>query len=242
MTILVVGATGATGRLLVADLLKHGQKVKAVVRSSEKLSEFLKEDNLQIITSGILDLSDAEMTEHVKDCEAVASCLGHNLTFKGMFGHPRRLVTDTARRLCAAIVANNPEKPVKYVLMNTTGNRNHDLHEPISFAQKCVIAIIRLLIPPHSDNENAADYLRTKIGKNNKMIEWTAVRPDGLIDEQTVSNYTLHASPTRSAIFNPGKTSRINVARFMAQLLTDTNLWNTWKGQMPVIYNAEPTE
>lgn len=242
MAILIVGASGATGRLLVEDLLNRGEKVKAIVRSSESLNEFLNHKNLEIISASVLDLSDAEMAVHVKGCEAVASCLGHNITLKGIFGHPRHLVTDTARRLCKAIAENNPRKPVKYVLMNTTANRNRDLNEPISFAEKCTIALIRLLLPPHVDNEKAADYLRCKIGKNNKTIEWTAVRPDGLIDEKTVSEYTLHPSPTRSAIFNAGKTSRINVAHCMAELITNSNIWNKWKGQMPVIYNVEELE
>jgi uncharacterized protein YbjT (DUF2867 family) len=37
MTILVVGASGATGRLLVQHLLDRGQNVKIIVRSPEKL-------------------------------------------------------------------------------------------------------------------------------------------------------------------------------------------------------------
>lgn len=36
MTILVVGASGATGRLVVEQLLNRGQKVKAMLRSPEK--------------------------------------------------------------------------------------------------------------------------------------------------------------------------------------------------------------
>ena len=32
-------------------------------------------------------------------------------------------------------------------------------------------------------------------------------------------------------------TSRINVAHFMADLITDSDTWNRWKGKMPVIYN-----
>lgn len=239
MTVLVVGASGATGRLLVSELLNRGEKVKAIVRSSETLSELLDSNKLEVISASVLDLSDAEMAMHVKDCHAVASCLGHNITFKGMFGHPRRLVTDTAQRLCTAIAENKPETPVKYVLMNTTGNSNRDVNEPMSFAQKCVLVLLRLLLPPHVDNEKAADYLRCKIGKNNNAIEWTAVRPDGLIDEKEVSAYHIYPSPTRSAIFNAGKTSRINVAHFMADLITDNNIWNKWKGQMPVIYNTE---
>jgi hypothetical protein len=69
------------------------------------------------------------------------------------------------------------------------------------------------------------------------MVEWVAVRPDSLTNEDTVTAYELHASPTRSAIFDPGKSSRINVAHFMADLITDPHTWNEWKGQMPVIYN-----
>jgi hypothetical protein len=103
--------------------------------------------------------------------------------------------------------------------------------------QKCVIGLLRLLLPPHLDNEKAADYLRTKVGQNNQFIEWVAVRPDGLVDENEVSDYEIHPSPTRSAIFNAGKISRINVGHFMASLISDEHLWNKWKGQMPVIYN-----
>jgi hypothetical protein len=33
----------------------------------------------------------------------------------------------------------------------------------------------------------------------------------------------------------------INVGHFMAELITDDELWNQWNGQMPVIYNKEST-
>ena len=47
--------------------------------------------------------------------------------------------------------------------------------------------------------------------------------------------YILHLS--EAPFFNAGKTSRINVGNFMANLINDDDLWNKWKGQMPVIYN-----
>lgn len=238
MTTLVVGASGATGRRLVEELLIQKQNVKVIVRSPEKLPASWKTNShLQIITASLLELSDRDMEEQVKDCQAVASCLGHNLTRKGVYGQPRKLVTDATRRLCNAIKTNSPEQPVKYVLMNTTGNRNRDLNEPISFGQKCVIGLLRLLLPPHVDNENAADYLRIQVGQNNPNIEWAAVRPDNLTNEENVTAYEIHPSPIRSAIFDAGKTSRINVGHFMANLITDASLWNSWQGQMPVIYN-----
>lgn len=179
------------------------------------------------------------MANYVKDCQAVASCLGHNMTLKGIYGSPRKLVTDAIELLCQAIKMNEPQKATKLVLMNTAGNQNRDLDEPISFWQKIMIGIIRLLLPPHRDNEKASDYLREKIGQENVSIEWVVVRPDSLIDEDKVTDYSLHASPTRSALFNPGKTSRINVGHFMAKLISDKDIWIKWKGQMPVIYNEE---
>jgi len=238
MTTLVVGASGATGRLLVEELLGSGHAVKIIVRSLDSLPETVRNhSNLTVIQASILDISDAEMARQVQGCSAVVSCLGHNLTFRGMFGGPRRLVTDATRRLCDTIRAIEPSEPVKFVLMNTTGNRNRDLDERISFGQKCVIGLLRLLLPPHVDNEKAADYLRTKVGQSDPLIEWAAVRPDGLIDETEVTEYEVHTSPTRSAIFDAGKTSRINVAHFMTKLTNDNNIWQMWKGKMPVIYN-----
>ena len=234
MNILIVGATGATGRLLVEQLLDRGQFVKAIVRSPDKFPEAIRNhERLSVIQASILDLSDAEMAEHVKGCGAVASCLGH----EGVYSHPRRLVTDATRRLCKAIQVNRPEIPVKFVLMNTAGYVNPDLSEHISFAQTCVILLLRLLLPPHVDNEQAANFLRTEISMNNKAIEWSVVRPDDLINENKVTDYEVHPSPTRSAIFNAGQTSRINVGHFMAELITDDDTWQKWKGQMPVIYN-----
>ncbi len=236
--ILVVGASGATGRLLVQELLNRGQNVSVIVRSPNKLPIAIQQhSNLDIIHASVLNITEAEMAQHVSQCVAVASCLGHNLTWKGVFGQPRRLVADAIHQLCSAIKVNRSEKPVKVVLMNTAGNSNQDQHEPVSFAQKCVIWLIRLLLPPHADNEAAADYLRTEIGQNDPAIEWAVVRPDGLVDEVQVTEFQVHPSPIRSAIFDAGSTSRINVGYFMADLITDESLWHQWKGQMPVIYN-----
>ncbi len=243
MNILVVGASGATGRLLVKQLLERGHRVKAIVRSPDGLPAVLgNHHGLSVIHASILKLSDIELVQHVKGCDAVASCLGHNLNFKGLFGPPRRLVTEATRRLCEAIKANRPDETTKFVLMNTAGNRNRDLDEPISFAQTCVVGLLRLLLPPHVDNEQAADYLRIEIGQADELIEWVAVRPDGLINEEAVTEYEVYPSPIRSAIFDAGQTSRINVGHFMAELITNDDTWRTWRGQMPVVYNKASTQ
>ena len=237
MTTLVVGASGATGIRLVEELLNREQHVKVIVRSPEKLPDTIKNhERLSVICASVLELSDEEMEQHVVGCNAVASCLGHNMTFKGLFGKPRRLVTEATQRLCTAIKANKSEASTKYILMNTVANRNPDLNESISFAQRCIIGLLRLLLPPHPDNEKAAEYLRTVIGQKDNAIEWTAVRPSALIDEESASEIEVYPSPMRS-ILKDGQISRINVGHFMADLITNNDIWNKWKGQMPVIYN-----
>ncbi len=71
--------------------------------------------------------------------------------------------------------------PEADMLMNTTGNKNQDLSEHTSFRHNAVIGLLRLLLPPHVDNETAAGFLRAKIGQHDPVIEWTAVRTNGLI-------------------------------------------------------------
>lgn len=238
MLTLVVGAGGATGRLLVHELLERGERVRILVRSPENLpAQVTGHANLSVIQASVLVISDTEMSGHVRGCDALVSCLGHPLNMKGVLGPPYRLVTDATRRLCRAVRANNPTAPVKFVLMNTAGNSNRDLDEKVSFGQRCVMGLLRLALPPHADNENAADYLRTEIGQSDAVIEWSAVRPDSLRNDSEVTDYTVHPSPTRSAIFDAGLCSRINVSHFMAELITSEQTWKNWRGKMPVIYN-----
>jgi hypothetical protein len=237
--ILVVGASGATGKLLVADLLKRETEVTAIVRPSSSLkTAFASYPNYREVAASITQMSDAALSPILDDSDVVLSCLGHNLDFRGIFGEPKRLVADTIEKVSRVVEAVQPDKKVKVILMNTTGNSNRDIPETPPLSQRVVISILRLLLPPHVDNEQAADFLRTCVGQDHLFIEWVAVRPDGLTDEVEVSDYEIHQSPMRNAIFDAGATSRINVANFMANLATDSELWDVWKGKMPVIYNA----
>ena len=235
---LVLGASGATGRLLVQRLLQKNIDVIAIVRNSSSLANInVSHQNLQIVEAEISEIQANDLTQYLTECEAVLSCLGHNLTFKGMFGHPRRLVTDAVKKVTSAIESISPNNKIRIILMNTTGNSNRDIPEKPPFSQRLIISLLRLLLPPHVDNEKAADFLRVQVGQNNNHIEWVAVRPDGLINEDSVTQYDTHTSPTRNAIFDAGSISRINVADFMSELAVNSELWNKWKGQMPVIYN-----
>lgn len=243
MKILLLGATGATGQWAVKKLLSQGHHVVALVRSAEALQQRVGiSKHLTVMEETALSIEQDALTAIVCSCEAVICCLGHTLSWKGVYGAPRMLVRDSLKRVCESVMSGERQRPLKVVLMNSTGCRNLDLSEPISTAQHAVLGLLRLLLPPHVDNERAGNYLRLLNQSNIKLsesIEWVVVRPDALIDDAEASDYELHSSPIRSAIFDSGKTSRVNAGYFMADLVANDGLWEAWKGKMPVIYNAE---
>lgn len=242
MKILVLGATGATGRLVVQTLLQQQHHVVALVRDTETLNTLTNKfgDLLTQIKGTALTLSDAQLSELVKSTDGVISCLGHNLTLKGIFGAPQMMVRDSLKRIIS-LNTHQRTAPLKMILMNSSGVRNKDQYEPISLWQHAVLALLRTLLPPHRDNEQAANYLRTLNGLKSS-VQWVIVRPDALFDQDKISDYSLYPAPIRSAIFDSGKVSRINVASVMSRLLTDSKLWNKWHGKMPLIYNSDECE
>ena len=238
-TLLVAGATGNTGRPLVEQSLALGHTVRVIVRCRQRMpAAVLEHPKIEVIEASILELSDEQLVEFVKGCDAVVSCLGHVISFKGIFGAPKKLCTDATRRLCAAIQSNRPTSPTKFILINTVGVPNPDLQEKRSFFERGVLTLLRWLIPPHNDNETAAQYLHETVGKQSEYLEWCSVRPDSLINAE-VSPYVVSESPV-TGLFSGRPTTRSNVARFMTQLIEDEALWDTWKFKMPVIMNAQP--
>ena len=236
--ILVLGATGATGSLVVRRLLENQETVVALVRSPDKLAALAQEfANLEIIKGTALEAPD--LPEILQQCKAVVSCLGHNLDFKGIYGKPRKLVADSLIKVCHQIKDLNPAQPVKVVLMNTTGFRYSETDPSRSFGEKLVIGLLRPILPPQTDNEAAANYLIHVVGQQCDAIDWVIVRPDSLVDLAEETDYTVSKATVRSPIFNSGKTSRINAAAFMAELAINNMLMDLWKFQAPVIYNSD---
>ncbi len=237
MKVLVLGASGATGKLVVMQLLKRQIDIRVVVREGAiQPAEVLDDPRVEIERGNIAEFNDSEMASLLQDCDAVVSCLGHKITIRGIFGKPRNLVFDTIRNI-NEIVKETGDKKIKLILMSTTGYTSTQTGEKNSLGERIILSILKLLLPPHRDNVRAADYLHEEIGKDNEKIEWIAVRPDTLINEDNESPYEVYESPVKSPVFNAGKTSRINVSHFMADLLINERLWREWQFKMPVIYN-----
>ena len=73
MRILVVGATGATGRAIVAQALARGHEVTALVRNPDRLE--VRHEHLRVIQGNVLDPTAVDTA--VAGQEAVVSALGH---------------------------------------------------------------------------------------------------------------------------------------------------------------------
>jgi nucleoside-diphosphate-sugar epimerase len=235
MKVLVLGASGATGKLVVQQLVKKKIQVRAVARESAILPSQISDDkNIEIIKGNVNEFDIAKIKDIVKDCDSVVCCLGHNISLKGIFGHPRKLVSNTVIKIIEVLQSQNMNP--KFILMSTTAYTNRKIGEVNTFGEKIVFSLLKVLLPPHEDNMLAADHLVHTLSSNTN-IDWVAVRPDSLFNEENVSEYEIHNSKIRSAIFDSGKTSRINVSHFMAELVTNDKLWQEWKYKTPVIYN-----
>ena len=78
------------------------------------------------------------------------------------------------QKLCSAINEGEPKSKVKYILMNTVFEIEIVIYlKKFHLVKKCIIWLLRLLVP--LNNEEAADYLRTKIGQNDNTIKWVVV-------------------------------------------------------------------
>lgn len=245
---LVVGANGATGRHVVHQLLQQGRSVHVIVRSKERMLEALikvttetnatsastRDDLLQITEASLLDLSDRELQEYIHQVENVVCCLGHTLTFQGVFGQPRRLVTDSVQRLTRALAQTQGAKR-KLILMNSNGVEHPSgSDDRRGFWDRTILWMLRRWLPPHADNEAAAAYLYSLAGTGN--MEWVVLRPTNLIDGP-VSNYKLYDKPIGS-LFGSGVVTRANVAKCMVDLITNESLFETYKLRMPVVHDA----
>ncbi len=71
MNLLVLGATGNTGRQFVDMALERGHRIRAIVRST---ADVVERDGLEVMHGDVLDL--AELRQAFNNMDAVVSCLG----------------------------------------------------------------------------------------------------------------------------------------------------------------------
>jgi uncharacterized protein YbjT (DUF2867 family) len=101
--ILVIGATGGTGRQLVAQALEQGHLVTALVRSPGKLG--LEHQRLTVVAGDVLDARAVE--EVMRGQDAVLCALGHKRYFM-----PTRILSDGTQNILRAMQAHGVRRLV----------------------------------------------------------------------------------------------------------------------------------
>ena len=99
MKVLVLGANGATGFNVVTQLLKQGINVKALTRNVEIFDSIKNREHIEVLKASILETDNQMLKQYLSDVDAVISCLGHNITLKGLFGRPYTLGADALIRI-----------------------------------------------------------------------------------------------------------------------------------------------
>jgi nucleoside-diphosphate-sugar epimerase len=238
---LVLGATGRTGGRVATQLLERGVAVRAIVRSASRLPAGIQGDPLlEVVEADLLAMPLGELVSHLEGCDTVISCLGHNVSARGLFGAPHLLVERSIRRVHEAVEARPPATPVRLILMSSVSvNLPERADARRGAGERAYLGTLRGVLPPARDNQRAADFLAHEVGTSDPRLEWVAVRPDTLI-EGDVGGYAVHEALVAS-IFRPDETRMANVAHFMCELATDEATWQRWRGRMPVIVDAAPT-
>ena len=145
MKTLVLGASGATGKLVVQQLLNKNIQVRVVVRESAIVPNQISDNkSIEVIKGNINDFEIAKIQDLVKDCESVICCLGHNINFKGILGPPHKLVYNTVVKIIEALQSREPEP--KFILMSTTAYTNRKIGEVNTLGEKIVFSLLKVLL------------------------------------------------------------------------------------------------
>jgi len=95
--VLIIGATGGTGRELVAQALDRGYLVTALARRPSAIQAiYLNDQRLRVVTGDVLDYSSLESA--VKGHDAVLCALGHKQYFR-----PTRILSEGTQNLLRAM-------------------------------------------------------------------------------------------------------------------------------------------
>ena len=193
--ILVLGATGGTGRLIVSQALRRGHQVTALVRSPEKASEL---KGAKIIVGDVRD--EQTLREVLKGQDAVVSSLGTPAS-------PFREVTLLSTATRALVNAMNAEHVSRLVCITGIGAGDSAGHGGFLFDN----VIFPLLLRNVYADKNRQEALVRHSG-----LDWVLVRPSVLNDKP--GRGSIRAL-TDLSDFHGGSISREDVATFVLDQL-----------------------
>ena len=208
MKIVIFGATGRTGRLLVDQALAVGYEVTAFVRDPARLGELQ-----EFLTPFRGDIFDAGRVERAVVGQDAA------LSVIGPVNSSRGVMATAAQNITAAM-----RKQGVYRLIWLTGAGVPDPNDQPKLWDRVFTGLLGLLQDDLlEDSKQAVDIIRTC------GLDWTVVRVPRLVDGEPLG--TLRAG--YAGVGTGLRIKRADVARFMLEALADVS----YVRQAPVVSN-----
>lgn len=195
--VLVVGATGGTGRELVAQALERGLHVTALARTPEKLT--VEHARLIVHRGDVLDAASVEAAMRGQD--AVLCALGHKRYFQ-----PTRILSTGTRNLLRSMAAQD----VRRIVCETSlGIGDSAFRMGVYYT----LFTIPFILPFYFWDKTRQERALAESGS-----EWTIVRP-GALTHGARTGRLRHGQGIGSLVLTRS-VSRADVATFMLDQLT----------------------
>jgi putative NADH-flavin reductase len=192
MKIVVFGASGKTGILIVYQALNQGHEVTAFARQSTKVT--IQHKNLRVIQGDILDPVKVQLA--VNGQEAVLCALGADKN------KPGTLLSDGTRNILEAMEKSGVKR---LICMSSAGILGND--GGFWFGKIFMPLFLRHIFEDKKRQVKVIEESRA---------DWVIIRPTGLTDAPKTNTYKINPGvPTSRSI------PRADVADFMLKLLTE---------------------
>lgn len=207
MRLLVIGATGGTGRELVQQALAQGHHVTALVRTPAKVA--LTHPHLRVLRGDVLDQASVETAMLGQD--AVLSALGHTIFYK-----PTTILSQGTRNIMRAMKSCDVRR---FVCESSLGVGDTVWRLGL-FAS---LLFVPLVLPFYLRDRLRQEELITR-----SKSEWIIVRPSVLTNGPFTGRYRSGLQVGNYFLGN--RISRADVADFMLKQLYDDTCVGTAVG------------
>jgi putative NADH-flavin reductase len=203
--VLIIGATGATGQILMREALAQGHEVTALARNPSALAP--EDHRLRVVQGNALDASSVGAA--VAGQDAVLSALGTRSA------RPTTLFSESTQNVISAMNKHGVRRLVCITGIGAGDSKGH-----VGFLYD------RIMLPFVVKNIYE-DKTRQEEAIKQSDLDWVIVRPARLTDEPAKGEYSVFLGGSYTA----KEISRADVADFMLAQLTD----DTYVRKMPVI-------
>lgn len=194
VNVLVLGASGATGREVVKQALDRGYSVRAFVRDPDKFG--VKHANLALTVGDVTEYAPVERA--VRDVDAVASALGSG---NSLGSHPELI--DGVRNIVRAMEHESVRRLVYLSMLGVGGSGK----QPGLVDRYVVLPLLlRNVMRDHAEKEAIIE---------RSTLDWVIVRPPRLTNGPYTGKYRSGVDARDGTLL--ASVARADVAEFMVE-------------------------